>query len=287
MSPEPPPELRDMAGRVCAVTGASAGIGRETALGLARLGATVALVVRSRERGEAARAWIRERVPNADVHLVMGDLAVQGGVRAAAAALLERFERLDVLVNNAATFHWRRRTTPDGLEAQLAVNHLAPFLLTGLVLDRLRASAPARIVTVSSGAHRHGAFRPDDLQATDRYFGPRKYADTKLYNLLFTRELARRTAGMGVTATAVHPGPVGTSLVFDGFPPLRLFRGLLRTPEEGARTVLYLAASAAVEGASGGYYKDETAIDPAPAAKDDEAARTLWLLSERLTGTGS
>jgi NAD(P)-dependent dehydrogenase (short-subunit alcohol dehydrogenase family) len=285
VNPDPSPELRDMTGRVCAVTGASAGIGRATALGLAQLGATVALVVRSRERGEAARAWIRARVPDAVVHLVMGDLAVQDGVRAAAAALLERFDRLDVLVNNAATFHWRRRTTPDGIEAQLAVNHLAPFLLTHLLLDRLRASAPARIVTVSSGAHRHGAFRADDLRSTRGYRALRKYADTKLYNLLFTRELARRTAGSGVTATAVHPGPVATALVFEGFPPLRLFRGWLRTPEEGARTVLYLAASAAVEGASGGYYKDETPTEPAPAASDDEAARKLWRLSEALTGT--
>jgi retinol dehydrogenase 12 len=274
----------EMEGRVCAVTGASAGIGRETALGLARLGATVVLVVRSRKRGEAARAWIRERVPAAETHLVLADLGVQSQVRAAAAELGERFARLDVLVNNAATFSWRRRETSDGVEAQLAVNHLAPFLLTHLLLDRLRASAPARIVTVSSDAHRHGGFRRDDLQMARRYRGLRQYANTKLYNLLFTRELARRLEGSGVTANAMHPGPVATELVFGGFGPLRLARRWLRTPEHGARTVVFLAASPEVEGVSGGYFKDDRPHAPIRAALDDAAARELWAMSAALSG---
>jgi retinol dehydrogenase 12 len=273
-----------MAGRVCVVTGASAGIGRETALGLARLGAVVVLVVRSRPRGEAAAAWIRERVSGAAVQLVLADLSEQAQVRAAAAEILERFDRLDVLVNNAATFSWRRRRTADGIDAQLAVNHLAPFLLTGLLLDRLRESAPARVITVSSGMHRHGRFRPGRRWSAGERIGLRQYANTKLYNLLFTRELARRLGGTGVTANAMHPGPVATELVFGGFAPIRLVRRRLRTPEHGARTIVYLAAAPEVEGVSGLYFQDEAPRSPARQALDDAAARELWSVSEALTG---
>lgn len=274
-----------MSGRVCVVTGASGGIGKETAKGLARKGATVVLLVRSRERGEAARDEIARAVPGADVHLVLADLAVQAEVRRAAEEIAARFPRVHALVNNAASFSWKRRTTTDGIEVQWAVNHLAPFLLTNLLLPSLAGSAPARVVSVSSGAHHGGRMEWDDLEmARGRYRAFAMYSRTKLANLLFVRELARRTRGMGITANAMHPGVVATDLLLNGFPPIRLFRRWMRTPEQGAATAVHLASSPEVEGVTGEYFIDERPVAPAPAALDDEAARRLWEVSARMTG---
>ena len=273
-----------MRGKVCVVTGASGGIGRETARGVARQGATAVLVVRSRERGEAARGEILRTVPGAKVHLVLADLSRMAQVRRAAAEIGERFGRVDALVNNAATYTPKRTETEEGIESQLAVNHLAPFLLTRLLLERMRASAPARVVTMSSGAHHGGRIRWDDLQARKGYGGLRRYSETKLMNLLFTAELARRTAGTGVSANAMHPGVVGTELLFGGFAPLRLFRRFLRTPEQGAATAVWLASSPAVEGVTGRYFKDQAEAPTSAAARDEDAARRLWEESERLVG---
>ncbi|HEX8696224.1 MAG TPA: SDR family oxidoreductase [Longimicrobium sp.] len=274
-----------MRGRVCVVTGASAGIGKATAAGLARLGATVVLLVRSRERGEAARAEIAREAPGADVHLVLADLSAQAEVRRAAEEILGRFPRVHVLVNNAATFSWRRKKTVDGIERQWAVNHLAPFLLTHLLLARLAESAPARVVAVSSNSHFDGRLRWDDLQMERGFYrGLAMYARSKLANVLFTRELARRARGTGVTANAMHPGVVATSLLLDGFPPLKLLRRRMRTPEEGARTAVWLAASPEAEALSGEYCIDERPVRPSAAALDDEAARRLWDVSAETTG---
>lgn len=277
--------MGEMAGRVCVVTGASGGIGKATATELARRGATVVLLVRSRERGEAARAEIAAQT-GARPEVVLADLSRQADVRCAADEILSRFAAVHVLVNNAATHSWLRRRTEEGIEVQWAVNHLAPFLLTNLLLPRLIESAPARVVTVASNAHRAvRGLRWSDLEMSrGLYLGYRQYGSTKLANLLFTRELARRTRGTGVTANALHPGVVATDLLLNGFPPLRLRRRSMRTPEQGAETVVYLAASGEVEDVSGGYFIDRRPAAPSPAARDDAAARRLWEVSARMTG---
>ncbi|MDB4950633.1 MAG: short-chain dehydrogenase/reductase [Gemmatimonadetes bacterium] len=272
------------AGRVGVVTGAGAGIGRETLRGLARLGFTVALVVRSQERGRAAMEDVMRTDPGADLRLVLCDLSRQADVRRAAAEILDRFSAVHVLVNDAAAYTRRRVLTEDGVEMQLAVNHLAPYLLTRLLLGRLTASAPARVVTVSSAGHERGRVPWDDLDGTRRYRGFQRYCDTKLMNLLFTRELARRTANTGVTTNAMHPGVVGTELLFGGFTPLRLFRRWMRTPAEGARTAIHLAAAPDVEGVTGRYFIDERPAEPAPHALDAAGAARLWDVSARLVG---
>lgn len=273
-----------MKGRVCVVTGATAGIGQATAAGLARRGATVVLVARSRDKARAAAEEIIRATGNERVQTVIADLAVQAQVRAAAGEIADRFPAIHGLVNNAGVYTRRREVTADGIEMQLAVNHLAPFLLTSLLLDRLRAGAPARVVNVSSDAHKAGRIRWDDMGLEDGYKGLRAYANTKLMNILFTRELARREDASVLTANALHPGVVGTSLLISGFAPIGWFKRFLRTPEQGAATSVYLASSPAVAGVTGGYYQDEKPTKPSAAARDDEAARRLWTLSEQLTG---
>lgn len=268
---------------VAVITGGSGGIGMWTAIGLARRGAEVALVVRSAERGAAAREQIVRASPGARVQLLLADLGEQAQVRRVAGEIRERYSQLDVLVNNAAIYTPRRSTTSDGIETQLAVNHLAPFLLTALLRDRLLAAA-GRIVTISSEAHRWGRLAWNDLGGEHRYGGLRAYCNSKLCNLLFTHELARRLAGTAVTANAAHPGVVGTELLLGGFAPLRLFKRFLRTPEQGASTPVYLASSPEVARVSGRYFRDEREIEPSAAARDAESAQRLWEISEHLTG---
>ncbi|HYR09464.1 MAG TPA: SDR family NAD(P)-dependent oxidoreductase [Longimicrobium sp.] len=273
-----------MEGRVCVVTGATAGIGQAAAMELARRGATVVLVARSRDRAERTRAEAVRAAGHDRVGVVLADLSVQAQVRAAAAQVLERWPAVHVLVNNAGLYTRRREETADGIEMQLAVNHLAPFLLTSLLLDRLRASAPARVVTLSSGAHRFAAPRWDDLGMRSGYNGLRQYSNTKLYNVLFTRELARRNPAPVLTANTMHPGVVATEILFGGWAPLRLFKRWMRTPEHGARTVVYLASSPDVAAVTGEYFQDERPSPVSPAALDEDAARCLWEISERMTG---
>ncbi|MFL5382360.1 MAG: SDR family oxidoreductase [Longimicrobiaceae bacterium] len=274
-----------MAGRVSVVTGASGGIGKAAATGLAARGATVVLVVRSRERGEAARDEIARATGSRDLHVVLADLSRQADVRRAADEIRARFGAVHVLLNNAATFTARRKETEDGIELQWAVNHLAPFLLTNLLLPALAAARPARVVTVSSDAHRSAALRWGDVQMRRGFYrGFRQYSNTKLANILFTRELARRAAPDGVTANALHPGVVATELLLGGFPPLRLARRWLRTPEQGAATAVYLAADPAVAEVTGEYFIDNLPVPPSPAATDDESARRLWQISEEMVG---
>ncbi len=286
-APQEPIDV-DMQGKVCVVTGANSGIGKETALALARMGATVVLVCRSEARGTAAQEDIRAQTGNNAVSLVVADFSSQQQVREAAAAILERYDRLDVLVNNAGVTPWERRVTADnGLELIFAVNHLAPFLLTNLLLDRLKASAPARIVTVSSGAHRRVALNFDDLQNEDRYVPFDVYSQSKLANVYFTYELARRLEGTGVTANCLHPGVVSTAL-FRHLPPflgfaVKLARPLLLTPAQGADTVIYLAAAPEVAETSGRYFERREAVESSPVSQDVGAARRLWEASEALT----
>ena len=278
----------DMQGRVCLVTGANAGIGRAAALGLARRGATVVLLCRSEARGREAMAEIERLSGNDSLDLLVADLASQPEIRGVAEEYLQRFERLDVLVNNAGVLAGReRRVNEDGLELTFAVNHLAPFLLTELLLARLKASAPARIVTVASGAHRKDALDFDDLQNGRDYFPFGAYCRSKLANVYFTYELARRLEGTGVSANCLHPGVVSTALFRDVTPWLRtalwLGRPFLLKPERGADTVVYLAAAAEIAGVTGKYFEKRKAVPSSPASYDTDLARRLWEASEALT----
>lgn len=273
-----------MAGRVCVVTGATAGMGQAMATELARRGATVVLVARSPEKAARTREAVVRAAGHDRVDVVRADLSVQAQVRAAAAQIAARHPAVHVLINNAAVYTRRREATPDGVEMQLAVNHLAPFLLTNLLLDALRAGAPSRVVTLSSGAHHAGRVRWDDLGMRGSYNGLRQYGNTKLFNLLMTRELARRHPPSELAANALHPGVVGTALLFGGFAPLRLLKPFLRTPEQGAATAVYLASSPEVAGVSGEYFQDERPARTSALSRDMDAARRLWEVSARMTG---
>ncbi len=271
-----------MHGKVCVVTGATGGIGAATARGLAEQGATVLLVARDAARGGALRDEIARGTGNERVHLFRADLSSQAQVRAVAAEIAAAHPCVDVLVNNAGLYSFRRQESVDGIEMTWAVNHLAPFLLTRLLLGPLRAAGGARVIAVSSQAHRLAKIPWHDMRMR-RYFGLRAYNVTKLANILFTRELARREADGGITANALHPGVVATEILMGGFPPLRLFRRYLRTHQEGARTPVFLASSPRAEGITGRYWIDERPVDPAPTALDDDAARRLWEWSEEMT----
>lgn len=279
---------KDMRGRVCIVTGATSGIGRATALELARRGASLGLVARKRERAEDTAAAIREAAANPDVEVFLADLAVQEQIRSVASELLGRYPRIHVLVNNAGVMCTSFGETPDGIETTFAVNHLAYFLLTQLLLDRLRESAPARVVSVASDAHRFGRLDLDDPETRHRrYRGMRVYGASKLANIAWNAELARRLAGSGVTANCCHPGGVNTGLGDQNGPVLKwlgkLAKVFMRTPEKGAETSVWLASAPELEGVSGGYYADCRPRVPIDQARDPEVGRRLWELSERLT----
>lgn len=258
------------------VTGSTDGIGRETAVGLAAAGFRVLVHGRSAARAEAAAAEVRKRAPGAEVDAVAADLATRDGVRQLAGLVHSLTTRLDVLVNNAGVFRAERRSTKDGLEETFAVNHLAPFLLTHLLVPLLRRSAPARILAVSSIAHQGARPILSDLQLEKRYDGYSAYALSKLGNVLFTFELARRLDGCGVTANALHPGLVTTKLLREGF-------GMGGAPvSEGARTSLFLASSPDVEGVTGRYFVNLREANPAPVARDERLRKAFWTLSEEL-----
>jgi NAD(P)-dependent dehydrogenase (short-subunit alcohol dehydrogenase family) len=279
-----------MQGRVCAITGASSGLGYETALALARKGATVALLCRSQQRGARARDRIAAQTGNADLHVVHCDHANLDTVRAAAASLCERFDALHVLVNNAGLMLGQRRITVDGLEETFQVNHLAAFLLTDLLRERLIASAPARVVTVSSLAHRASALDFDDLQSLRFYDGWLAYARSKLANVLFTYELARRLEGTGVTANTLHPGIVRSRFGHDNGLTTRAFMTLTQlpplgaSPRRGARTQVWLASAPEIAQVSGRYFARCRARRSSRASRDPAAQQRLWEASEALLG---
>lgn len=276
----------EMTGRVCVITGANRGIGRATAEGLARLDAKVILVCRSKEDGDAVAYVIRAKYPVIP-DVVTADLSSQGSIRQAAADLQARYPHLHVLINNAGVIPRRREVTVDGLELQFAVNHLAYFLLTNLLLPQLKAGSPSRIINVSSGAHTHASIDFDDLQAERGYDPKQVYSRSKLANILFTYELARRLRGTQVTANSVNPGVVATRMLDDymgvnpGAGPVRTFGA---KPEEGAETSIYLASSPEVEGVTGMYFERKRATRSSRESYDEAPARRLWEISERLTG---
>ncbi len=277
-------------GKVCVITGGTDGIGKAAAYGLALQGATLLVHGRDPDKGVRAVAELKARSGNPSIEFLQADFASLAAVRRLAAEIVQRAPRVDVLVNNAGGVFARRTLSEDGYELTLSVNHLAPFLLTHLLLDTLQGGTPARIVTTSSEAHRRAKIALDDLQSARRYSPMGVYGRSKLANILFTRVLAKRLEGTAVTATCLHPGFVKTSFGrgFDVSPLLGQLFALIsrfaRTPEKGAETVIYLAASPEVQGASGGYYFDCRLKTPSAAAQDDAAAERLWQLSERLVG---
>jgi NAD(P)-dependent dehydrogenase (short-subunit alcohol dehydrogenase family) len=274
-------------GKTCLVTGASTGIGRETALALAREGATVVIVSRDQTRGAEALASIKQQSGNDKVELLLADLSSMAAVRKLAAEFRAKHDKLHVLVNNAGVVNTERKVTADGYEATFALNHLGYFLLTEELLDLLKASAPARIVNVSSDGHRQGHINFDDLQCEKKFSGIRSYCQSKLANVVFTYELAKRLEGTGVTANALHPGVVAsrfgaeTSGWFSW--GVRLMRPFMITPEQGAATSVYLATSPEVAGVTGKYFAKKKARKTIAESNDPAVQKRLWEVSEQLT----
>jgi retinol dehydrogenase-14 len=277
----------DVRGKTTLVTGATSGIGYEASLELARRGARVVMVGRDAGRTEKARSEVAARSGSADVAHLLCDFSSQRSIRTLADAFRAGHDRLHVLVNNAGGVHKQRRLTEDGLEATFAVNHLGYFLLTRLLEDLLVKSAPARVISVASVGHRRGTLDLDDVGFERGYSIMKAYSRSKLANILFASELARRLAGTGVTSNSVHPGSVSTK-IWNGAPwwaqpVIRLvFRPFFITPEQGAATIVDLAANPALEGVTGQYFEKGHSVAPAPAAQDAALARRLWDVSARL-----
>jgi NAD(P)-dependent dehydrogenase (short-subunit alcohol dehydrogenase family) len=279
-----------MKGKVVLITGGTSGIGKATATELARLGATVVFTTRDPARGEAARKEIQEASGSEDVQSIVCDLASFDSIRGCAAEFRSRFPKLDVLINNAGVWDFKRRETVDGVERAFAVNFLAPFLLTNLMLDLLKQSAPSRIINVASALHR-GRVNFDDIEFKKHYSGFRAYSQSKLCLILFTRLLSKRLESTGVTANCVHPGMVKSNLSRDSGLALRFFFKLLGTsPEKGARTSVYLASSPEVEGVTGEYFSNRKAQRSSRESYDMDTAERLWKITEvyvGLTNTGA
>lgn len=274
-----------MEGKVVLVTGANSGIGFETTKGLAAMGARVVMVCRDPGKCDWARGTVEEAVPGAQLETMRCDLSSQADIRRFAGEFREGHDRLDVLFNNAGGIPHERRETVDGIEWQLAVNHLASFLLTHLLIGMLLDSAPSQVVTTSSGTHVRGRVDLDDLQAERGYRPMRRYASTKLMNILFTRSLARRLDGTGVRANTLSPGMVDTGLSRDYGPMMRwTARRIAKPLEEGGRTPVWVISSPELEEVSGAYFRNMARKEPSAAARDFDLAEALWRESETLVG---
>jgi len=280
----------DIRGKTVLVTGATSGIGLEASVALARQGARVIMVGRNQAKTEAARADVASRSGSKEVSYLLADFASQASVRALANAVRSQADRLDVLVNNAGGVNKARTVTADGIETTFAVNHLGYFLLTNLLLDLVVKSAPARVVTVASVGHRRGTLDFEDLGfERGGYSIMRAYSRSKLANILFANELARRRAGSGVTSNSLHPGSVDTN-IWSGAPlwakPIIqvLLRPFFISAEKGGERIVQLAASPELEGVTGKYFEDGKAVDPAPLARDASLATRLWDVSARMVG---
>jgi retinol dehydrogenase-12 len=286
--------MTQMKNKICLITGATAGIGEVTALKLAQMGATVVGVGRNPAKCEATTTRICTETGNPKVEFLIADLSSQTQIRTLAETFRQKYDRLDVLVNNAGAFYFNRQTSVDGFEMTFALNHLGYFLLTHLLLDLLKASAPSRIVSVSSSAHDNGVLDFNNLEMEKNYKGGQAYANSKLANVLFTYELARRLEGTGVTATVLHPGWVATDI---GYNNMRGLLGIVRpfywlyqkltaiTPEEGTQTIIYLASSPEVEGVTGKFFVKSREKRSSSASYDVEVAKKLWEISEKMVKT--
>jgi NAD(P)-dependent dehydrogenase (short-subunit alcohol dehydrogenase family) len=274
-----------MKGKRILITGATNGIGLAAAEALAAQGANLAVVARNETRAKIAAAQVRSKAgAGATVDTLIADLSSQAAVRELAGEVIARYPKIDILINNAGAMHTTRQVTEDGIELTWAVNHLAPFLLTTQLLDRLKASAPSRIITTASEAHQGARIPFGDLNAERSYRGFGRYKESKLANILFTSELARRLEGSGVTAYCFHPG-----LVASGFNrnngilmslSMTLLRPVSRSVEKGAETLVWLANTPAVDLTNGGYYIDMQWLPPSPEGQNMETARRLWEISE-------
>ncbi len=279
----------NLAGKTILITGATNGIGYIAAHALAEMGATTVIVGRNADRAQASVATIQRETGNTDVHALTADLSSQAEVRALAATFQAQYPRLDVLLNNAGAIFMSRQTTVDGYERTFALNHLAPFLLTHLLLDRLKADAPARVVTVASMAHAGHTIDCDDVNQTARgYSAWRVYGESKLANVMFTYALARRLEGTNVTANTLHPGFVATGFAKNNGALWQLAMTLARpfaiSPEQGAQTSIYLASSPDVAIVSGRYFVKRQPAKSSAASYDIAAQEQLWTLSEQMTG---
>jgi retinol dehydrogenase 14 len=273
-----------MNGKTVLITGGTSGIGKAAAVGLASMGARVGITGRDRARAEQAAAAIADESGCPAVDVFVADMSSQPEVRRLARDILAAYPRLDVLLNNVGGFWANRHVTADGLEHTFALNHLAPFLLTNLLLQRLITSAPARVITVSSGAHSMGRIDFDDLMGERDYSGQRAYNQSKLANVMFTYELARRLEGTGVTATALHPGMTNTSFSTEDpsrkmAPIVFVVRPFMRSPKKGADTSVYLASSSAVEGVSGRYFVNRKTTKSEESSYDEATTDRLWQVS--------
>ena len=280
------PEKWSTEGKICLITGANRGIGKAAALGLAKRGATVVMLCRHQERGELAQAEIREASGNMAIDLLIADLASQASIRHLAAEFQSRYQHLHILINNAGVTKKERTLTEDGLETTFAVNHLAPFLLTNLLLDVLKTTPQARIINVSSMVHKWGKIDFNNLQGERQYDMDKAYNQSKLANILFTYELARSLENSEVTANSLEPGMVATDFgrEYTGFKAFmsKLWRIFMKNPEHGAETSIYLASSPKVTGISGKHFVDKKAVRSSTATYDVALAGRLWEVSEAL-----
>jgi len=276
-----------MKDKVVMVTGANSGIGKAASLALAKMGATMVMVARNKERGEAARSEIIRKSQNSSVDLLLADLSSLESVRQLATDFKKKYPKLDVLINNAGLFNQRRRVTADGYESTFATNYLASFLLTNLQLDLLKASAPSRIINVSSVGHYNGHINFDDLNLEKEYGGWKAYGQSKLALVLFTHELAKKLQGTGVTVNAVHPGTVATNIWSRPFGPVGFIMALpklfMTSPENGAETIVYLASSSDAKGLNGEYLEKLKVKKSSDESYDEEIAQRLWDVSAKLT----
>src|SRR6266849_3619078 len=276
-----------MKNKVVLVTGANSGIGRAASLSLAKIGATVVMVARGKERGEAARSEIVRESRNGSVDLLLADLSSLESVRQLATEFQKQYPKLHVLINNAGLFNQRRRVTVDGYENTFATNYLASFLLTNLQLDLLKASAPSRIINVSSVGHYNGHINFEDLNLEKEYGGWKAYGQSKLALVLFTHELAKKLQGSGVTVNAVHPGTVATNIWTRPFGPAGFITALpklfMASPEKGAETIVYLASSPDAESLSGEYLEKLKVKKSSDESYDEHVAQRLWDVSTKLT----
>lgn len=270
--------------KVAIVTGANSGIGKMTAVGLAKAGATVVMACRDLARGSTAMAEVRSLSGSDRIHLMQLDLASMASIRTFARTFTRRFDRLDVLVNNAGVASPQRKLTADGFELHFGVHHLGHFLLTTLLLPVLERSAPSRVIVVVGSAQRSGTIDWDDLQSERNYSWMRASGQSRVANLLFVHALATRAHG--VTVNGLDPGIAATGISRDLPAPVRIFSRLaLKSPEKGARTSIYLATSPEVAHVTGKYFKGTRQIKPNPITLDDHAAERLWQVSEQLTAT--
>jgi NAD(P)-dependent dehydrogenase (short-subunit alcohol dehydrogenase family) len=277
-----------LAGKVCLITGATSGIGEVTARELARMGCRVVITARNEKKAENAVKKLRAESSSDKVDGLVGDLSSQEEVRNLADEFKRVCDRLDILINNAGAIYLRRSLSRDGVEMTFAVNHLAPFLLTNLLMDLLIKSVPSRIVNVASNSHEGQEIDFSDLESRHGYRFMRAYGRSKLANVLFTYELSQRLADEGITVNALHPGLVGTNMAANNGWLVKLFLPLFRlvslSPEEGAETSIYLASSPDVEGVSGKYYYQKRAVASSPYSYEEEKARRLWEESAKMTG---